>query len=66
MNIINFELFSIFQLIIEIIIFLILMEIGKYISKKLKNSTIRILNINEYFPDEEIHSLRQIFFLIMM
>ena len=65
-NILNLELLSIIQLIIEIIIFLLLMQIGKYISKKLKNSSIRILNINEYFPEEEIHSLKQIFFLIMM
>ena len=33
---------------------------------KLKNSSSKLLNPQEYFPDEEIHSLRQVFILIMM
>ena len=54
------------RLIFEIIIFLILMIVGRYILRKGKTPTRRILKIEEYFPEEEIHSLRQISYLIMM
>ena len=57
---------GILQLIIEIIIFLLLMVIGTFAYNKIKGSESRVLNIREYFPIEEIHSLRQIFYLIMM
>ena len=42
------------------------MVIITFIYKKLKKSRNKLLNINEYFPREEVHSLRQIFYLIMM
>lgn len=42
------------------------MVIFKYVYSKLKNNHSRILNPAEYFPEEELHSLRQIFYLIMM
>ena len=57
---------DIVHFVLEIIIFLILMVIFKFISKKISNSNHKVLNPREYFPDEEIHSLRQISFLIMM
>lgn len=63
-NIISY--LPILKLISEIIIFLLLMVVGEFIFKKLKDTDIKVLNINEYFPEEEIHNLRQIFFLIMM
>lgn len=52
--------------LIEIVIFIFLMYLGKFIIDRLKAHNIKILNLEEYFPEEEIHSLRQIFFLIMM
>lgn len=52
--------------ILEIIIFLILTGILKFIAKKLRASSNRLLNPKEYFPEEELHSLKQIFYLIMM
>ena len=58
--------FNILQLGIEIIVFLILMVIFKFIFKKIRESPYKILNPKEYFPEEELHSLRQIFYLIMM
>lgn len=54
------------RLIIEIAIFLVLMVIFKYFYSKLKNNHSRILNPSEYFPEEELQSLKQIFYLIMM
>ena len=54
------------QYILEIFVFIILMFIFKFIFKKITVKTPRILNPREYFPDEEIHSLRQISLLIMM
>ena len=54
------------MLIIDIVIFFALMVIFKYVYSKLKNNHSRILNPAEYFPEEELHSLRQIFYLIMM
>ena len=52
--------------ILEIIVFLILMVIFKFIFEKVKGRTYRVLNPKEYLPEEEIHTLRQIFYLIMM
>ena len=57
---------EILKYIAEVIIFFILMVIFDFIFKKIHKSTHRILNPKEYFPDEEIHSLNQIFYLIMM
>ena len=54
------------QLVLEIIVFMILLAVSTFIFNKLKNSPHRLLNIKEYFPEEEVHSLRQIFYLIMM
>ena len=51
---------------VVIIIFLILTGILKLIAKKLRASSNRLLNPKEYFPEEELHSLKQIFYLIMM
>lgn len=60
------DYYNIFRYFIEIIVFLCLMVIITFIYKKLKKSRNKLLNINEYFPREEVHSLRQIFYLIMM
>lgn len=63
-----FELIvDIFIFLVEIIIFMVLMIVGHAIHKNLiKGSSIRLLNMEEYLPKEEIHSLRQVFYLIMM
>lgn len=57
---------SLLQLIIEIIIFLVAVTIGIFVVNKLKNSDTKFLNPTEYLPTEEIHSIKQIFYLIMM
>lgn len=57
---------EILRAIIEIAIFLIMMAIIMVIRDKIDKKSYRILNPKEYLPDEEIHSLKQIFYLIMM
>ena len=60
------EYLRILTFILEIIVFLILMTISSFIFSKIKSKSYKLLNPNEYFPEDEIHSLRQISFLIMM
>lgn len=63
---VEFNFFSILELLIEILVFIIMMFISGFVFNKIKNSSHFLLNPREYFPEEEVHSLRQIFFLIMM
>jgi len=57
---------SIVQIIIEAAVFLILVAIGEFTVKRLKNSDNQFLNPKEYLPDEELHSVKQVYYLIMM
>ena len=57
---------SLLELIATVIIFLILFAIGKVIYKKAANSDSRFLNPNEYLPEEEVKSLKQVYYLIIM
>ena len=56
----------ILSFICEIIIFLILMVIFEFVFSKVKDKSYKLLNPHEYFPEDEVHTLRQISFLIMM
>ena len=49
-----------------IAIFLVLTFIGVFILNKIKNSSNRLFNLREFLPEDEIHTLRQVFFLILM
>ncbi len=55
-----------FQFIINLVIFSLLVTIGTFTVKKVKNSSNIALNPQEYLPDEEIQTLKQVFYLIMM
>lgn len=57
---------SIFQFILGIIIFLLLTAIGVFIIKKIKASNSRFFNPHEFLPEDEIHTLKQVFYLILM
>ena len=57
---------TIFELIIEIVIFLVLTLIAKFLFKKMKNSSNRYLNPTEFLPEDEVHTLRQVFYLVLM
>lgn len=51
---------------IEMVIFLVVMAIGMFIVKRVRNSSNQALNPHEYLPEEEIQTLKQVFYLIMM
>ena len=57
---------NILEYFVEIAVFLVLMVIASFLLKKIMKSRNKIFNPREYFPEEEIHSLRQVFYLIMM
>ena len=54
------------QLILEIIIFLVLVAIGSFVFKKVWDKSKALLNAGEVLPEDEIHTLRQVFYLIIM
>lgn len=54
------------QVVIEIIIFLALTLIGMFIVNIVSDSNSRVLNLEEYMPKDEIHTLTQIFYLLLM
>ena len=54
------------ELVIPILIFGVLFVVGKFIYQKMSNSESRVLNPSEYFPQQELETLRQVFYLIMM
>ena len=49
-----------------IIIFLVLTILGKPIYRVLKNKGGNSININELLPEDEVHTLVQVFYLILM
>ena len=57
---------SVVQFVVEIILFLVLVTIGIFAVKKIKGSKNKFLNPSEYLPNEEIQSVKQIYYLIMM
>ena len=57
---------EILKLILVLIVYLVLILVTNFIYKNIDFKSYKILNPQEYFPDEEIHTLRQIFYLIMM
>lgn len=66
MNIETSVAIQVFLLILEIVIFCILTLIGKFVVKKMRNTHNRFLNPREFLPEDEIHTLRQVFYLILM
>lgn len=57
---------TIYELVVAILIFGALFAVGKLIYKKLNDSRSRVFNPLEYFPEEEVQTLGQVFYLIMM
>ena len=60
------DYFTIVKVIGTILIFLILVVIGKTIYKKLEKSDSRFMNPLEYLPEDEVVTLKQVYYLIMM
>lgn len=62
-------LVSIFRLLVAFGIFALLVYVSKFIVNKVESSRFknsRFLNPMEYFPAEEVSTLRQVFYLIMI
>ena len=57
---------SLFQFAVELAIFIVLTVLGMFILKKIKDSDNRYLNPQEFLPEDEIHTLKQVFYLILM
>ena len=57
---------TLFQLFAVIIIFLVLTILGRFIYGILKNYIGKNVNVNELLPEDEVHTLRQVFYLILM
>ena len=57
---------TLFQLSVVIIIFLILTVLGKVIYHTLKNKYGDSMNINKLLPEDEVHTLIQVFYLIVI
>ena len=53
-------------IIIEIVVFLVVTTIGVFVLNKVRNMNYKELNPTEYLPEDEIHTLKQVFFLILM
>lgn len=54
------------QLLIEIALFLALTLIGMFIAKNKPKSHNKFLNSKEYLPEDEIETLRQVSYLVLM
>lgn len=54
------------QLILEVIIFLVLVVIGNYLYKKIRIIKDKRLRKGEILPEDEVHTLKQVFYLIIM
>lgn len=57
---------SIFQFLFELIIFSVATVIGVFVFNKVKDSDNRYLDIHEFLPEDEIFTLRQVYYLIMI
>ena len=56
----------VFQFIVELIFFMLLTGIGIFVFNRIGASDNRYFNPHEFLPEDEIHTLRQVFYLIMM
>lgn len=54
------------QILIDFVVFIVLLKFGRFTLNRLKNSSHKFLNPSEYLPDEEIQTLKQVFYLIIM
>lgn len=55
-----------FKLFIELLVFVVLAYVGTFIFDKIRNSDRRYLNPQEFLPEDELHTLKQVLYLILM
>ena len=53
------------QICVSILVFLILFCMGRILTGRLKGSSIKFLNPTEYLPEEEVQTLKQVYYLVM-
>lgn len=51
---------------VSIVIFALLVVMLRFIIGKLRNSSVSYLNPTEYLPEEEVKSLKQFYYLLMI
>ncbi len=54
------------QLAVVIIVFLVLTVISEFIYKKIKSNYVDHIDMKNYLPEDEVHTLKQLFYLILM
>ena len=52
---------TLLQFAVVIVIFLILTVLGQFIHTKLKNRYGKSIDMNKLLPEEEVHTLKQVF-----
>ena len=57
---------ALLHLVIVITIFLVLTLLGEFLYNKLKNKYGKSIDLKELLPEDEIHTLKQVFYLILM
>ena len=57
---------SLIVLVITIFVFFVLFYIAKFIINNFGFKSHRLFDLREYFPQDEIHTLRQVFYLIIL
>lgn len=57
---------TLLEIIFEFIIFMIFVLLGIFVVNKIKNSDNRYFNPQEFLPEDEIHTLKQVLYLILM
>ena len=53
------------QISVSVVVFLILVFLERFLIEKIKNNQNTFLNPNNYLPEEEIKTLKQLYYLIM-
>lgn len=62
----NLVIDSILSFVLVLVVFFIIFFFVKFVVIKFGFSSNRLFDLNEYFPKEEIHTLKQVSYLIMM
>ena len=57
---------SILELIMEVVIFFVLVTVGTFVYNKVMARFGESLSLREALPEDEIHTLKQVFYLIVM
>ena len=54
------------QICVSLLIFYILFRAGRFVMEKFSETSFKFLNPTEYLPEEEVKTLKQVYYLVMM